>query len=257
MEEQCHSQDESPLFQLPGEIRNVIYYFTFTGGDSYSEELSIKERFRPRTNQSRRLLSTCRRVYLEANGMAIEHSTLIVRNGLDIQNKMTEADSQQLGHVLMYFAFQAIRPNILLTWTSRYCSPQHLTVRFRDKNKHIQQMLTDIDVLLSHESESEFIKRLESFALEIYPGLKDPMQYDHWLDVDLRTKSSPLIMRKQIWEYGEDKTRVTIYRMEVIRDKKSSGRVEKVVGMPGLSYFIHDGADKLKESDLQSVALEV
>jgi hypothetical protein len=246
----CHPQDQSPLFQLPGEIRNVIYYFTFTGGDSYSEELSTKERFRPRTHQSRRLLSTCRRVYLEAKGMAVEQSTLVVRNGLDIQDKMAKVDSQQIGHVLMYCSLQSnVRPDLLLAWISRYCSPQHVTVRLKDKFQNACKILGDMSKMLDQEKEIAFTKRLESFTLEIYPSLNNLEECQHWLEDNFLPGSRPVKFRRQIWQYKEGRSQVSILRVEIIQDKNPRSRVSRVAGMPGMSYFILDGADKLWDSD--------
>ncbi|KAK5170390.1 serine/threonine-protein kinase bud32 [Saxophila tyrrhenica] len=76
----CHPQDQSPLFRLPGEIRNVIFSFatepelerhpTF-----HYEPLDWYPKSAAQQKHRTALLPTCRRIWLEANHLPMQQAT--------------------------------------------------------------------------------------------------------------------------------------------------------------------------------------
>lgn len=70
--QKCHSQDQSPLFALPAEIRTQIFSDALTPDpweDSFDAQL-----FRPTDRFSPQILQTCRRIWLEANSLIFLHA---------------------------------------------------------------------------------------------------------------------------------------------------------------------------------------
>lgn len=68
----CYTQDQSPLFALPAEIRTLIFSYALTPNpwqDSFDAQL-----FHPTDRFSLQILQTCRRVWLEANSLVFEHA---------------------------------------------------------------------------------------------------------------------------------------------------------------------------------------
>lgn len=71
--QRCHPQDQSPLFHLPAEIRNLIFTYALTPDprkDSFDAQLLHPiDRFSPQ------VLQTCRRIWLEANTYLLDNAT--------------------------------------------------------------------------------------------------------------------------------------------------------------------------------------
>jgi hypothetical protein len=132
----CNPQASSPLFKLPGELRNMIYVMAMSGDKSESNFITGQ------TNQSRALLRSCRRVWTEARGLVTDKSTLSIpraRNKEEViqrLEKMREEDFSGIGHLLL-MEIPANTPYPL-----QCLRPKHMTVRIRlehyqDFAKHI------------------------------------------------------------------------------------------------------------------------
>ncbi|KAK4501835.1 hypothetical protein PRZ48_007644 [Zasmidium cellare] len=109
----CHPQDQSPLFQLPAEIRTLIFTYALTPDpwqDSFDAQVG-----HPMGRFSMQLLLTCRLVWLEANTYLLDNAApeFFLYRSNPFGDYEDETNSRIRGdHELMLFVYR-LTPNNL------------------------------------------------------------------------------------------------------------------------------------------------
>jgi hypothetical protein len=115
--EDIQSQNQSIFFRLPAELRNMIYDLVLQQQfDTKCHNLSRYRQFhRPLFRQSRLLLATCRRIFLEARKFGLQNYTLTYPLSYNVfrWGRMRKEDLGAVRHLILTPALLAMADDLI------------------------------------------------------------------------------------------------------------------------------------------------